>query len=177
MLGKRNIFLVGPMGSGKSAVGKHLAKLVKAKFYDSDVEIERRTGVDIPFIFDKEGEAGFREREREVIADLTALEPVVVATGGGAILLLENRHHLASRGVVAYLQTSIEQQVDRVQHGRHHRPLLHDVDPCEKLTQLMNERAPLYAEVADVSVATDGRKVQQVAERILRTIRAKSHQG
>ncbi|MCW5572466.1 MAG: shikimate kinase [Steroidobacteraceae bacterium] len=157
------------MGSGKSAVGKLLARQVHAPFYDSDAEIEARTGVDIPYIFEKEGEAGFRQREREVIEILTAMEPVVIATGGGAILLPENRAHLATRGVVVYLRTSIRQQVGRVQHGRH-RPLLHDVDPEVRLTELMEERTPLYEGTADIVVATDGRKVQQVVDQILHTI-------
>lgn len=169
MLGRRNIFLIGPMGSGKSAVGKLLARHVRAPFYDSDAEIEIRTGVDIPYIFEKEGEAGFREREREVIDLLTAMEPVVVSTGGGAILLPENRACLAGRGVVVYLETSVDQQAGRVQHGRH-RPLLRDVDPAQKLAELMAIREPLYRGIADVTVATDGRKVQQVVDRILREI-------
>jgi len=164
------------MGSGKSAVGKLLARRVHAPFIDSDAEIEQRTGVDIAYIFDKEGEAGFRQREREVIESLTAMEPVVVSTGGGAILLPENRAHLAGRGVVAYLQTSIAQQVNRVQHGRH-RPLLIDVDPATKLEALMAVRAPLYEGIADVTVATDGRKVQQVVDDILAAIAAAAPQG
>jgi shikimate kinase len=169
VLGKRNIFLIGPMGSGKSAVGKLLARQLGAPFYDSDAEIEVRTGVDIPYIFEKEGEAGFREREREVIAILTAMEPVVVSTGGGAILLAENRAQLSQRGVVVYLETSVRQQAGRVQHGRH-RPLLRDVDPATKLAELMVQREPLYRGTADVTVATDGRKVQQVVDRILAAI-------
>jgi shikimate kinase len=157
------------MGSGKSAVGKLLARHVHAPFIDSDAEIEQRTGVDIAYIFEKEGEAGFRQREREVIDSLTAMEPVVVSTGGGAILLPENRQHLAERGVVAYLETSIHQQVNRVQHGRH-RPLLIDVDPETTLTALMATRAPLYEGIADITVSTDGRKVQQVVDDILKAI-------
>ncbi len=171
MLGKRNIFLIGPMGSGKSAVGKLLARQVGAPFYDSDAEIEIRTGVDIPYIFEKEGEAGFREREREVIDLLTAMEPVVVSTGGGAILLAENRARLGQRGIVVYLETSVAQQAGRVQHGRH-RPLLRNADPAQKLAELMTVREPLYRGLADVTVATDGRKVQQIVEHILRDIRA-----
>jgi shikimate kinase len=167
MLGKRNLFLIGPMGSGKTAVGRALARLVNAPFYDSDAEIEHRTGVDIPFIFEKEGEPGFRQREREAIEALTALEPVVLATGGGAILLPENRSVLAERGCVVYLETSVAQQASRVRHGRG-RPLLKDVDPAVRLEQLMREREPLYREIADVIVYTDGRKVQTVAEEILR---------
>jgi shikimate kinase len=170
MHGKRNVFLIGPMGSGKSAVGKCLARLLNAPFYDSDVEIERRTGVDIPFIFEKEGEAGFREREREAIEALTVLEPIVLATGGGAVLLPQNRRSLASHGFVVYLETSVTQQANRVRHGRN-RPLLTNVDPATKLDQLMRERATLYAEIADLTVATDGRKVRSVADEIVRGLR------
>jgi len=169
MLGKRNLFLVGPMGSGKTAVGRALARLVDAPFYDSDAEIEHRTGVDIPYIFEKEGEAGFRQREREAIEALTMLEPIVLATGGGAILLPENRKLLAERGCVIYLETSVAQQASRVRHGRG-RPLLKDVDPAVRLEQLLKIREPLYREVADVVVGTDGRKVQTVAEDILRQV-------
>ena len=174
MLGKRNVFLIGPMGSGKTAVGKYLARLLDAPFYDSDAEIERRTGVDIPYIFEKEGEAGFRERERETIDALTHSEPMVLATGGGAVLRPENRNCLASRGFVVYLETSVAQQTHRVRHARN-RPLLTNVvDPAAKLEQLMRERAPLYAEIADLTVTTDGRRVRSVAEEIIRALDAAS---
>jgi shikimate kinase len=169
MLGKQNIFLVGPMGSGKSAVGKYLARLIHAPFVDSDTEIERRTGVDIPYIFEKEGEAGFRERERETLEVLTADGPMVLATGGGAVLLPQNRGYLSERGCVVYLKTSVAQQVFRVKHARN-RPLLNNVDPGQKLEQLMRERAPIYEALADVTVSTDGRRVRSVAEDILRAI-------
>jgi shikimate kinase len=167
MLGKPNLFLIGPMGSGKSAVGKVLARELDMAFHDSDAEIERRTGVDIPFIFEKEGEAGFRQREKEAIDALTKLDRVVLATGGGAVLLSENRRALAERGYVVYLQTSVAQQVDRVSHGRN-RPLLSNADPAAKLGLLMQQRAALYTEIADVTVSTDNRKVRSVAEDILR---------
>jgi shikimate kinase len=170
MVGKRNVFLIGPMGSGKSAVGRLLARLLDAPFYDSDAEVERRTGVDIPYIFEKEGEAGFRQREREALEVLTQIEPIVLATGGGAVLLADNRGYLAERGCVVYLQASVEQQAHRVRHARH-RPLLMNVDPETKLAQLMSERAPLYLAVADITVATDGRKVQNVAEEIVRGLK------
>lgn len=169
MRGKRSIFLIGPMGSGKSAVGKVLARLVHAPFYDSDAEVERRTGVDITYIFEKEGEARFRQREHEAIEALTQLEPVVLATGGGAVLLPENRRCLTERGCVVYLEASVEQQANRVRHARH-RPLLANVDPEEKLRRLMEEREALYRGCADLTVSTDGRKVQQVAEDILREL-------
>ena len=171
MLDKPNLFLVGPMGSGKSAVGKQLSRLLRRPFYDSDLEIERRTGVDIPFIFEKEGEAGFRQRERETLDLLTAMEPIVMATGGGAILLPENRRLLAERGRVIYLETSVAQQVERVRQGRA-RPLLSNVDPSVKLRALMEIRAPLYVEIADITVVTDNRRVRHVAEDILRELDA-----
>jgi shikimate kinase len=167
MLGKSNLFLIGPMGSGKSAVGKYLSRLLNMTFHDSDAEIERRTGVDIAFIFEKEGETGFRQREREAIESLTAMDRIVLATGGGAVLLPENRRVLGERGRVVYLHTSVAQQADRVRQGRA-RPLLANVNTAEKLGELMDERAALYAEIADVTVTTDNRKVRSVAEDVLR---------
>jgi shikimate kinase len=166
-----NVFLIGPMGSGKSAVGKHLARLLRAPFRDSDAEIETRTGVDISYIFSREGEAGFRQREREIIEEVTRESPIVLATGGGAILLAENRAVLHDRGFVVYLRTSLEQQAERVRQGRN-RPLLHDVDPLTKLTELMVVRAPLYESLADFTIATDGRKVHVVADAILAAFKA-----
>jgi shikimate kinase len=165
MLTKRNIFLIGPMGSGKTAVGRHLARLFRYTFHDSDADIEAKTGVDIPFIFEKEGEAGFRVRETETIDRLTQLTSIVLATGGGAVIDPANRRALAERGVVVYLATSVDQQIERTRHGRH-RPLLHDTDPEQKLKELMSRRAALYAEIADLTVTTDGRRVQLVAEEI-----------
>src|SRR5512138_3369884 len=109
MPSKQSIFLIGPMGSGKTAVGRALARKLAWKFYDSDAEIELRTGVDVPYVFEKEGENGFREREREVLEELTSLEPIVLATGGGSILRPENRRALKERGRVVYLETSVEQ--------------------------------------------------------------------
>ncbi len=167
MIGKSNIFLIGPMGSGKSAVGRALGRLLKRPFYDSDTEIERRTGVDIPFIFDREGEPGFRQREREAIADLTLLDPIVLATGGGAVIDVDNRRFLAERGYVVYLETSLEQQIQRVGVART-RPLLHDVDPRVKLEELRVQREPMYREIADFTLSTDRCRVQKVAEQIVR---------
>jgi shikimate kinase len=169
MLAKRNIFLIGPMGSGKSAVGRHLARLLRLSFHDSDADIEAKTGVDIAFIFEKEGEAGFRLRERESIDRLTRLEGVVIATGGGAVIHPDNRRALAERGVVVYLETSVDQQLERTRHGKH-RPLLNDTDPKLKLSELMRQRALLYREIADLTVSTDGRRVQLVAEEIYREL-------
>ena len=165
MIQKRNIFLIGPMGSGKTAVGRQLARLFRLTFYDSDADIETKTGVDIAFIFEKEGEQGFRVRERESIDRLTQMDAIVLATGGGAVIEAENRRVLRERGVVVYLQTSVDQQLERTRHARH-RPLLNDTDPEQTLAALMERRAQLYAEIADITVSTDGRRVQLVAEEI-----------
>ena len=165
MLGKPNIFLIGPMGSGKTAVGKYLARLLELPFYDSDHEIEVRTGADVPLIFEREGEAGFRRREHDMIEELTALEGIILATGGGAVLDPDNRRHLAARGWVIYLETSVAQQVERAGRTRH-RPMLHGRDPEERLTELLQVREPLYREIADRVICTNRRRVNQVAERI-----------
>jgi shikimate kinase len=170
MLSKHNIFLIGPMGSGKSAVGRHLARRLRFTFHDSDADIEAKTGVDIAYIFEKEGEPGFRLREKESIERLTRLDGVVLATGGGAVIEAENRRVLADRGAVVYLETSIDQQLERTRHGRH-RPLLNDTDPEEKLKELMLRRAALYSEIADLTVSTNGRRVQLVAEEIYHSLR------
>lgn len=157
------------MGSGKTAVGRQLSRLLDMQFYDSDVEIERITGVDIPFIFEKEGEAGFRERESEVIDGLTQLNGIILATGGGAILTARNREHLQARGKVVYLRTSVEQQLERTRHGRQ-RPLLHTDDPEQRLRDLLAMRAPLYESIATIIVSTDHRRVPVVAAEILREL-------
>ena len=164
-----NIFLIGPMGAGKSAVGRQLARLLRREFLDSDAEIERRTGVDIPFIFEKEGEEGFRRREREVIAELAGLEGIVLATGGGAVVDPANREVLASRGLVVYLEASVEQQLARTRQSSH-RPLLETPDPAERLATLLQQREPLYRELAALTVPTDGRQVKEVAYEIRRRL-------
>jgi shikimate kinase len=126
--------------------------------------------VDIPYIFEKEGEAGFREREREALEALAALKGIVLATGGGAILLPGNRTLLVQRGCVVYLETSVEQQTERVKQGRN-RPMLSNVDPATRLEELMAIRDPLYRAIADITVTTDGRRVKAVADDIVRMIR------
>lgn len=165
MLNAENVFLVGPMGSGKSAVGRRLAARLGLAFVDSDAEVESLTGVDIAYIFEKEGETGFRAREREVLDALTLRPAVLVATGGGAILDPDSRARLRSRGCVVYLRTSVNQQLARTQRSGH-RPLLRNPDPRGTLERLMLVRAPLYEEVADLVVETDGRKVNSVVEEI-----------
>ncbi len=165
----KNIFLVGPMGAGKSAVGRFLARTLHLSFVDSDDEIESRTGVDIAFIFEKEGEQGFRKREATVIDDLSRMDGVVLATGGGAVVDPENRSHLGGRGYVVYLYTTVEQQVTRTQRGRE-RPLLEKADPRATLAELLAKRDPMYREIADLVVETDGRKVKSVANEIIEQI-------
>ena len=170
MLGKSNVFLIGPMGSGKSAVGRQLARLLDRPFFDSDQEVELRTGADIPLIFEREGEAGFRRREREALQELTRREDIVLATGGGAILDADTRGDLAANGWVVYLEASIAQQAARTARTRH-RPLLQDTDPQAQLEQLMLVREPLYRQLADLIVSTNHRKVSSVAEGIAREYR------
>lgn len=162
----QNLFLVGPMGAGKSAVGRQLARMLHLSFVDSDDEIEARTGVDIPFIFEKEGEAGFRKREAKAIDDLSAGEGIVLATGGGAVVDPQSRSNLGARGFVVYLYTTVEQQLSRTQKGRE-RPLLENGDRGRILEELMAIRDPMYREIADLIVETDGRKVKAVANEIL----------
>jgi len=171
MLNASNIFLVGPMGSGKSAVGRQLAALLGLEFADSDAEIERQTGVDVRYIFEREGEAGFRSREAEVIDALTMQPGMLVATGGGAVLDERNRERLRSRGCVVYLRTSVDQQLARTRRSTQ-RPLLNNADPRGTLERLMEQRSPLYAEVADLAVDTDGRKVASVVDEIVRRLEA-----
>jgi shikimate kinase len=172
-----SIFLIGPMGSGKSAVGKRLAARLNRPFHDSDSEIERRTGVDVAYVFEREGEAGFRKRESDVIDDLTKLDDIILATGGGAVLDPRNRRNLAERGYVIYLEASVEQQYGRTR-GSKVRPLLGAGDDRRaKLEELMRIRDPLYREIADHSVPTDGRRVDAVASEIERHWRRRMARG
>ncbi len=164
-----NIFLIGPMGAGKSTIGRQLAESLSFRFEDSDHEIQRRTGVDISTIFEYEGEEGFRNREQQAIADLTNQEGIVLATGGGAILREVSRQNLAARGVVIYLHCSPEQQFSRTNRDRN-RPLLQTEDPLERLRQLMDEREPLYRQVADLVVSTEKRGTASVVKEIRRRL-------
>jgi shikimate kinase len=165
-MARRSIFLVGPMGAGKTTVGRRLAQSLGLEFFDSDEEIERRTGTTIPIIFEIEGEAGFRRREHKLLAELTGLPGLVLATGGGAVLLAENRELLRSRGTVVYLRTSVSEQMRRTRNSTH-RPLLATADPEERLRQLALEREPLYEAVADITVDSPGRKVAATVAEVL----------
>ncbi|WP_134080524.1 shikimate kinase AroK [Thiohalophilus thiocyanatoxydans] len=161
-----NIFLVGLMGAGKTTIGRQLAQVLDKEFIDSDHEIEARTGVNIPLIFELEGEAGFREREAAMLDELTGRENVVLATGGGAVLREENRRHLKQRGTVVYLQTDVTQLLERTRKDKN-RPLLQTDDPQARLTRLLQEREPLYLELADLVVNTGQGNIRGVVDTIL----------
>ena len=159
------------MGAGKSTIGRLLSKELRLPFKDSDKEIEQRTGADIPWIFDVEGEQGFREREQAVIADLSAGEALVLATGGGAVLREANRHNLRDGGRVVYLHASVDQQIERTARDRN-RPLLQRADPAQVLRELMAIRDPLYREIADIIIETDERPPRMVVQEIIEQLRA-----
>nr|WP_193787128.1 shikimate kinase AroK [Legionella adelaidensis] len=173
MVKVRNIFLIGPMGAGKSTIGRTLAKELKLEFYDSDEVIEERTGADISWIFDVEGEEGFRRREQRVIEELTQKNNIVLATGGGVIMTPENRNALAARGTVIYLKTSLQQQFERTKRDTK-RPLLRTNDLEKRLECLREEREPFYEELADISFETDKLTVKAVANNIIKYIYGES---
>lgn len=157
------------MGSGKSTAGRHLAKSLNKTFFDSDVEIERTTGVSISLIFELEGESGFRQREQVIINQLTKRANIILATGGGAILDKDNRTHLATRGFIVYLHAPIDLLVKRISQDKK-RPLLKNVNTKQKLEMIMREREPLYRKIADIVITTDGRNTHYVTQDIVRTI-------
>jgi shikimate kinase len=160
------VFLVGPMGAGKTTIGKLLARGLKLGFADSDAEIERRTGADIPWIFDVEGEEGFRDREEQVVEEMTLLDHTVLATGGGVVMREANRRALASRGFVIYLHATLDEQLRRTR-GDRNRPLLSGSDPERVLRELIALRDPLYREVADHIIDTDSSSPKVIAQRLL----------
>jgi len=164
-----NIFLVGPMGAGKSTVGRQLAKALGRDFFDSDKEIEKRTGVSISWIFEMEGEAGFRAREKKVIDDLTQLKDIVLATGGGAVLSDDNRRALRARGNVVYLSASAEQLFRRTSKDKS-RPLLQTDDPKKQINALLAERDPLYKTVADIELRTGDQSIQHAVSEVIKQL-------
>lgn len=163
---RQNIFLIGPMGAGKTSVGKQLAKILNFDFYDSDQVIEEQSGANIPWIFDVEGEAGFRKREERTIDQLTLQKDIVLATGGGVVLSAENRRRLATRGFVVYLNVSVEEQIRRTYRSRN-RPLILNKNAREIFERLKKDREHLYLEIADLIIDTDHGSIRVIVDSIL----------
>lgn len=171
MINQTNIFLIGPMGAGKTSVGKVLADELSMEYYDTDQIIKERAGANIQWIFDVEGERGYREREAKIIDELTKKQGILLATGGGAILYESNRQALAKHGTVIYLYVSVDQQVERTKRTDH-RPLLKDQqNPRGILEELRKVRGPLYEGIADYTYDTDDKTVKEVVTAILNDIR------
>ena len=164
-----NILLIGPMGSGKTSVARLLANDLDKNFLDTDEEVMKKTGVDIAYIFDMEGEEGFRKRECLALKECLADNNMVLSTGGGIVLSKENRNILKDRGTVVYLQTSISSQVERTASSNN-RPLLQNENPEETLEKLMLTRGPLYEEIADITIMTDNKSLQEMSKEIQRAI-------
>lgn len=167
---KKNIILIGPMGAGKTHIGTIIAENCGFVFYDSDQEIENRNGVPISWIFEQEGETGFRTREMRVIKSLTQLEHIVLATGGGSVIKAKNRHYLKQSGYVIYLKVSVEEQLKRTLPKKSKRPLLAGDNPREILEKLNRIREPLYQEIANITYLTDHFKPADLAKKILKDL-------
>jgi shikimate kinase len=167
----RRVFLVGPMGAGKTTIGRMVARALELEFVDTDAEVERRCGADIPWIFDVEGEEGFRDREQAVLEALTERDGVVLATGGGAVLREANRRALAARGFVVYLRATVEEQLRRTRKDRK-RPLLQTADPESTLRELMALRDPLYREIADLVIDSGAGSPKTLVRRLLHRLQA-----
>ena len=162
----RNIILVGPMGAGKTTIGKQLAQQMGRDFYDSDREIEKHTGANIPLIFELEGEEGFRKREKNILIELTEKQEIVLATGGGVVLDSDNRTQISENGLVVYLSAPLTQLFNRTSKDRN-RPLLQTKNPRKKLEEIIAARDPLYREVADIIIETDDKPVRNVVKNLL----------
>lgn len=170
MAEKRNIFLIGPIGAGKSTIGRQLAQQLNTEFFDSDKEIERRTGADISWVFDVEGEYGFRDREEKIINELTKKQGIILATGGGSVLSRNTRNCLSARGCVVYLETTIEKQLARTQRDKKRLLLKVEIPAREVLEKLSNIRTPLYKEIADITIRTDEYSAKIAVNQILNTL-------
>lgn len=167
---QRNIFLIGPMGSGKTSIGKQLAKLLELEFIDCDHELENQTGASINLIFDVEGEAGFRERETRMLEKLTGKTGILLSTGGGAVSREHNRLLLQSRGFVVYLKTSVANQIKRLSHDKS-RPLLQAQDRVQRLNDLADARNPLYDSIADLVYNTRNQGLSVTAGELFTAIK------
>lgn len=166
-----NIFLIGPMGAGKTTIGRQLARQLKMDFFDSDRAIEEHTGASIPLIFELEGETGFRNRETTILDDLTSRKNIVLATGGGAIISETNRKHLKNRGTVYYLSCNLKSLLERTYKDKN-RPLLHgEENPKKILTRLIKERDPLYRETANHIIDTSNNSIRAVIQAIIDTLK------
>ena len=166
----RNLFLIGPMAVGKTTIGKLLARELHLDFFDSDQEIEKKTGAEIAWIFDVEGEEKFRDRESITIDELTSREGILLATGGGSVLRKDNRRYLQSRGIVIFLDTTLDTQIRRTEKDRK-RPLLQNTDRREVLSELKNIRDPIYAEVADFRVFVGDSNSKKTVSEIIRKLK------
>ena len=169
-----NIFLVGPMGAGKTSVGRYLAQQLDKHFYDSDQEIEKRLGVSLTWVYDIEGMTGFRQREKTMIDELSQLSNVVLSTGGGCVETPEVRECLRQRGVVIYMEVSLDTQLNRLKRDKK-RPLLQGENPQQVLIKLWEEREPYYEDIADLVVGTDNRSVREVCDDILNWLKTIAH--
>lgn len=171
MTEKRNIFLIGPMGSGKSTIGRNIANHLNMIFFDSDQELEKRTGADIDWVFELEGELGFRKREKKIIHEIIKKQGIVLATGGGSIKLKETRDKLSEKGLVIYLKTSIEKQIIRTQYDKK-RPLLKKNKSIKEiLEKLSKERNHLYQEIANLTINTDNQNPKIITNKIIKSIK------
>ncbi len=166
-MSKTNIILIGPMGSGKSTIGLLLAKKLRRDFIDSDNYIEEKTGVDIPRIFDVEGEEGFRQRETCALNELSELNNIILATGGGSVIKPENQHIINATGFVVFLDTSIQQQMSRLKKDKK-RPLLQTPNPRQRLEELLTQRKPIYQELADFTIKTDHKYAKIILNEIIK---------
>lgn len=164
-----NIFLIGLMGAGKTTIGRHLARVMHKQFYDSDHEIEARTGVSVRTIFDIEGESGFRKREEAVVASLVRQHNIILATGGGVILSENNRRALKANGLIVYLYAGLDELWARTRQDKN-RPLLQTVDPKSRLQALFTERDPLYRDVADIVINTRHQHGNVIAQTLARSL-------
>lgn len=172
MIKNKNIFFIGPMGAGKTTIGRSLAKSLGYEFFDSDKEVEDRSGANVAWIFDVEGENGFRDREEVIIDELSNKSGIVLATGGGAVLREQNRIRLKERGLVVYLKTSAEQILKRTAKDKT-RPLLQTENREQVVKELIKKREPLYQEIADIIIKTGNEKISDVTKKIIREIESK----